>query len=399
MNTNKLAIDGGTPVRTRPFPEWPVFDESEIAAVTAVVRSGAWGELAGTKVHEFERAFAAYQQARHGVCVVNGTAALQIALRGLGVRAGDEVITTSYTFIATPNAALSLGATPIFVDIDPDTFLIDPARIEAAITERTRAIIPVHLFGAACDMDAILAIARRHGLRVLEDACQAWGAEWNGRRVGALGDIGAFSFQSSKNISAGEGGILVTNDDALEELVWSLHNVGRRRGGEWYEHVRVGWNYRMTELQAALLLAQFARLPGQTAIRAANARDLSARLAEIPGIRPPVVDPRVTAHAWHVFLLRYNAAAFGGMSRDAFLDALRAEGIPCGPGYAPLTESEAILRGFEEIGAREGPRPCPIAERVARHEAVYLTQNLLLGTRADMDSIVEAIAKIQRCRG
>jgi dTDP-4-amino-4,6-dideoxygalactose transaminase len=399
MNTNKLAIDGGTPVRARPFPEWPVFDESEIAAVTEVVRSGKWGELAGTKVREFERAFAAYQQARHGVCVVNGTAALQIALRALGVRAGDEVITTSYTFIATPNAALSLGATPVFADIDPDTFLLDPAAIEAAITERTRAIIPVHLFGAACDMDAIRAIARRRGLRVLEDACQAWGAEWNGRRVGALGDIGAFSFQSSKNINAGEGGILVTNDDALEELVWSLHNVGRRRGGEWYEHVRVGWNYRMTELQAALLLAQFARLPAQTALRAANARYLIEGLARIPGIRPPAVDPRVTGHAWHVFLLRYDAAAFGGMTRDAFLDALRAEGIPCGPGYSPLTQSEAILRGFEEIGAREGPRPCPIAERVARREAVYLTQNLLLGTRDDMDSIVEAVAKIQRGRG
>jgi dTDP-4-amino-4,6-dideoxygalactose transaminase len=399
MNTNKLAIDGGSPVRARPFPEWPVFDQAEIDAVTEVVRSGAWGELAGTRVHEFERAFAAYQQARHGVCVVNGTAALQIALRALGVRAGDEVITTSYTFIATPNAALSLGAKPVFVDIDPDTFLLDPARIEEAITDRTRAIVPVHLFGAACDMDAILEIARRRGLAVLEDACQAWGAEWNGRRVGALGDLGAFSFQSSKNINAGEGGILVTNDDALEDLAWSLHNVGRRRGGEWYEHVRVGWNYRMTEFQAAILLAQFARLPAQAAVRAANARYLSECLARVPGIRPPKVDPRVTAHAWHVFLLRYDGEAFGGMTRDAFLDALRAEGIPCGPGYFPLTQSEAIIQGFEEIGATEGPRPCPISERVARREAVYLTQNLLLGAHEDMDSIVEAVTKIQRARG
>jgi dTDP-4-amino-4,6-dideoxygalactose transaminase len=328
MSTNKLAIDGGTPVRERPFPDWPVFDEAEVEAVTEVVRSGTWGELTGTKVREFERAFAAYQEAKHGVCVVNGTAALQIGLRALGVRAGDEVIMPSYTFIATPNAALSLGATPVFVDIDPDTFLLDPARIVEVITPRTRAIVPVHLFGSACDMDAILDIARRHGLAVLEDACQAWGAEWNGRRVGALGDLGAFSFQSSKNINAGEGGIIVTNDDALEELAWSLHNVGRRRGGEWYEHVRVGGNYRMTEFQAAILLVQLTRLPAQTAVRAANACYLCERLADTPGVRPPKVDPRVTGHAWHVFMMRYDGAAFGGMTRDAFLDALRAEGIP-----------------------------------------------------------------------
>ncbi len=273
-----------TPVRARPFPDWPVFDEREIEALTEVVRSGKWGELAGSKVLEFQRAFAAYQQARHGVCVVNGTAALQIGLRALGVGPGDEVITTSYTFIATPNAALSLGAVPVFVDIDPDTYLLDPACIEDAITDRTHAIVPVHLFGAACDMDAILDIARRRHLAVLEDACQAWGAEWNGRRVGALGDLGTFSFQSSKNINAGEGGMIVTNDDALEDLVWSLHNVGRRRGGEWYEHVRVGWNYRMTEFQAAMLLVQLTRLPEQMAD---------------PGGERPLPGRAVGAHAGH----------------------------------------------------------------------------------------------------
>ena len=268
MSNDKLKIDGGQPVRTQPFPDWPVFDEREIEAVTEVVRSGKWGELVGTKVIEFQRAFAAFQQAKHGVCVVNGTAALQVAMRALGLRPDDEIITTSYTFIATPNAALSLGAVPVFVDIDPDTYLIDPSRIEDAISERTRAIMPVHLFGCSCDMDAILDIARRHHLAVLEDACQAWGAEWNGRRVGALGELGTFSFQSSKNINAGEGGMIVTNDDALEDLVWSLHNVGRRRGGEWYEHVRVGWNYRMTEFQAAILLVQLTRLPEHMATRA-----------------------------------------------------------------------------------------------------------------------------------
>jgi dTDP-4-amino-4,6-dideoxygalactose transaminase len=226
-----LAINGGKPVRTEPFPAWPVFDEREIEAVSEVARSGKWGCLAGNKVHQFEREFAAFQQARHGICVVNGTAALQIAMRAIGVGSGDEVITTSYTFIATPNAPLSLGAVPVFVDIDPATYEIDATKIEEAITERTKAILPVHIFGCPADMDGILDVARRHNLAVAEDACQAWGAEWKGRRVGALSDLGTFSFQLSKNITAGEGGIIVTNDDRLEEMVWSLHNVGRRKGG------------------------------------------------------------------------------------------------------------------------------------------------------------------------
>jgi dTDP-4-amino-4,6-dideoxygalactose transaminase len=395
----RLAIDGGNPVRTAPFPAWPVFDEREVEAVTEVVRSGNWGSLAGDKVKQFEVAFAAYQQSKYGICVVNGTAALQIAMRALGIKAGDEVITTSYTFIATPNAALSLDAVPVFVDIDPDSYLMDPSKIEEAITERTRAIMPVHLFGCPADMDAIMDIARRHNLAVVEDACQAWGAEWNGRRVGAIGQLGAFSFQSSKNIAAGEGGIILTNDDRLEEIVWSLHNVGRRRGGEWYEHVRVGWNYRMTEWQGAILLVQLTRLAEQTAVRARNARYLQERLLQVPGIRPPKVDPRVTNHAWHVFLVRYDSEAFGGMKRDEFLEALNAEGIPCGPGYSPLTRSEAIIEAFRHLGVDEGPRQCPIAEHVSRAEAVYLTQNLLLGNCEDMDGIVEAVAKIQQARG
>ena len=396
---DKLAINGGKPVRTEPFPAWPVFDEREIEAVTEVVRSGNWGCLAGDKVHQFERAFADFQQAKHGICVVNGTAALQIAMRAIGVGSGDEVITTSYTFIATPNAALSLGAVPVFVDIDPDTYLIDATKIEAAITERTKAILPVHIFGCPADMDAILDIGRRHNLAVVEDACQAWGAEWNGRRVGALGHLGAFSFQMSKNITAGEGGIIVTNRDEIEEIVWSLHNVGRRKGGLWYEHVRLGWNYRLTEWQGAILLVQLTRLPEHMAIRDRNAAYLLSELREIPGVRPLKVDTRVTRHAWHVFMMRYDAEAFGGMHRNDFIKALTAEGIPCAPGYTPLTHSEAILDGLRRLGIEEPPRPCPQAERVCREEAAYLAQNVLLGTKRDMDSIVEAIAKIQRAVG
>jgi dTDP-4-amino-4,6-dideoxygalactose transaminase len=396
---DKLAINGGKPVRTAPFTAWPMFDEREVEAITDVVRSGKWGCLVGDKVHQFEREFAVFQQARYGICVVNGTAALQIAMRAVGAGAGDEVITTSYTFIATPNAALSLGAVPVFCDIDPDTYGIDATKAEALITERTRAILPVHIFGCPCDMDAILDIARRHNLAVVEDACQAWGAEWKGRRVGALGRLGCFSFQLSKNITAGEGGIIVTNDDQIEEVIWSLHNVGRRKGGLWYEHVRLGWNYRMTEWQGAILLVQLTRLPEHMAIRDRNATYLTDQLATIPGIRPLKVDPRVTRHAWHVYMVRYDPYAFGGKHRNEFLKALQAEGIPCGPGYTPLTSSPAVLDGLKSLGVDDLPRPCPVAEHACNEEAAYFTQNMLLDTQADMDSIVEAVVKIQRAWG
>lgn len=395
---NRLAIDGGTPVRTTPFPSWPVFDEREVEALKEVVHSGVWGAMDGSKVKQFEKEFAAYQQAKHGTCIVNGTAALEVAMSALGVQPGDEIITTSYTFIATPNAALSLGAFPVFVDIDPDTYSIDATRIEEAITERTKAILPVHITGCPADMDHIMDIAQRHNLAVVEDACQAWGAEWKGRRVGAVGNCGTFSFQSSKNITAGEGGIILTNDDDLADVLWSLHNVGRRRGGEWYEHVRLGWNYRMTEWQGAILLVQLTRLPEQTAIRDRNAHYLREQLSQIEGVQPLKIDERVTQHAWHIFIIRYQAEAFGGLSRDDFLKALNAEGIPCGPGYTPLTHSPAVIEGLKKMGL-PGPRPCPIAERVCRNEAVYLTQNMLLGTIQDMDSIVEAIAKVQAAKG
>src|SRR5690606_8381823 len=277
--SNPLAIDGGTPVRSQPFPAWPVFDHREGRALLEVLHSGHWGALTGTKVPAFEKAFAQFQDAAYGVCVPNGTIALELALRALGVGPGDEVITTPYTFIATASAAFAVGARPVFVDIDPDSLNLDPDRLEAAITERTKVIAPVHIGGHSADMDGVLRVAAAHGLRVLEDAAQAWGASWRGRRVGALGDLGIFSFQSSKNITAGEGGIVLTNDAELAELCWSIHNVGRVPGGEWYQHERLGSNLRMTEWQAAVLLAQLERLPEQLALREANARYLAERLA------------------------------------------------------------------------------------------------------------------------
>jgi len=401
--SHKLAIDGGTPVRTAPFLSWPVFDQREEKALIEVLHSGDWGVLTGTKVKEFEQRFAAYQESRYGTCVVNGTAALEIAMRALDVGPGDEVITTPYTFIATVNAILLVGAVPVFVDIDPETCLMDTGQLKAAITDRTKAIMPVHLAGCPVDMDAIMDVASRHGLAVVEDACQAWGAEWRGQRVGAIGALGTFSFQASKNITAGEGGIIVTNDDELAERCWSLHNVGRRHGGAWYEHVRIGWNYRMTEWQGAVLLVQLERLDGHQARRDANARYLREQLVAVDGVYPLTVDPRVTRHSWHLFIFRYDADEFGGLPRDRFLETLKAEGIPCMPGYVPLHRTPAVVEGInrnrrliEGTSSEDWDPPhLPALERICRQECVWLPQNVLLGDQKDMHDIVEAIAKIK----
>lgn len=225
--TGQLAIDGGQPVRATPFPQWPIAGEREEQLLLEVLHSGRWEALGGDKVTTFAARFAAFQGARFGTCVPNGTMALELALRAVGVGPGDEVITTPYTFIATASAALGLGAKPIFVDIVPGACNIDPTRIADAITSRTKAILPVHIGGQPADLDGVLEVADQHGIPVVEDAAQAWGAAWQGRPVGALGALGTFSFQASKNLTAGEGGIVVTNDEALNERCWSLHNVAR----------------------------------------------------------------------------------------------------------------------------------------------------------------------------
>lgn len=394
----RLAIDGGQPIRTRPFPAWPISGEREEQLLLEVLRSGDWGTLTGDKVTTFAAQFAAFQGARFGVCVPNGTLALELALRAVGVGPGDEVITTPYTFIATASAALGLGAKPVFVDIDPATGNLDPARIAPAITTRTKAILPVHLGGQPADLDGILEVAAQHGVPVVEDACQAWGAAWRGRAVGAIGALGTFSFQSSKNITAGEGGIVVTNDEVLYERCWSLHNAGRIRDGAWYQHEALGWNFRMAEWSGAILIAQLERLPEQMPRREAAARYLDEAFADLPGITPLAIDPRVTRHARHLYLARYDAAEFGGRSRTDFLAALRAEGIAgVSAGYVPLTKSPAIRRALTDlfgVAAVGELAACPAADRAAE-EIFWLPQQVLLDDQEGLDTIGAAIAKIR----
>lgn len=394
----QLAVNGGSPVRDRPWPSWPVWDQTEEQALIDLVRSGRWFSANGTQVKEFGERWAAYQGARYAIPCTNGTHAIELALRGAGVKAGDEVIVPPYTFIASASAVVQVNAVPIFADVDPSTANLDPRAAEAAITERTRAILAVHIAGGPADLDALGELARRRNLLLIEDAAQAHGAEWRGQRVGALGACGTFSFQASKNLNAGEGGVVVTNDEELFDRVWSLHNVGRVREGGWYEHGVLSGNYRMTEWQAAILLAQMTRLDEQTERRNENAQYLAAELARIPGIAPAGRDERVTRHAYHLFLLRYQASEFNGLSRDDFLAAMRAEGVPCSPGYTPLYRNDAfrVDADTHPFAGRVGYREVrlPVVEQLC-DEAVWFSQSLLLGTQGDMDDVVAAVRKIQ----
>jgi len=401
--SDRLAIDGGVPVRTKGWPAWPVHGEEEERLLLDVLRSGQWWSVGGQRVPEFEEAFARSQDARYAVCVTNGTAAIEIALRALGIGCGDEVIVPPYTFIATASSVLAVGATPVFADIEPGSLNIAPAAVEAAITDRTRAVIPVHIAGCPANMDGVLAVAEAHGLAVIEDAAQAHAAEWKGTKVGALGHCGTFSFQASKNLNAGEGGAIVTNRDDVADKCWSVHNVGRTRSGKWYEHHVLGGNFRMTEWQAAILLAQLARVPEQTERRTSNARILTEGLGPISGIITLPPDPRVTRHAYHLYVFRYDPSGFGSRGRDEFLRALNAEGVPCGAGYVPLYKEVVFQRKTAGVGAwcKAGravdyaASACPVCEQVCT-DAVWLFQTQLLGEPSDMEDVVEAVARIQR---
>ena len=404
--TEKLASEGGVPVREKEgksWPRWPIYDEREERALLEVLHSNEWWYVGGTQGKLLEQEFAAFQDAKFGLACTNGTAALDIALRALGVGCGDEVIVPPYTFVATASAVLSVSATPVFVDIEGDTLNIDPTLIEAAITPRTRAIIAVHIAGRPADMDALLTIARKHNLFLIEDAAQAHAAAWKGTKVGALGDFGTFSLQASKNLNAGEGGLMVTNNEELAEAAWSVIHVGRVRSGRWYEHRVLGSNFRMTEFQAAIARVQLQRLPEQTALRTENATYLTSLLKDIPGIRLTSDDPRITCHAWHLFPFRYEPEGFGGKSYTEFIRALNGEGIPCSSGYVPLYKEALFARYAQRQGAWcqagqaiDYPNLClPVCEQVCQ-DTVWMQQNLLLSTKADMEDIATAIAKIQQ---
>ena len=332
-NTDVPALLGGTPVHSGGWPGWPTWRASWEPAVLDVLRSRRWYRGSGKTVDEFESAYATLLGAKRCLATASGTTALQVALHVMDVDAGDEVIVSPFTFIATYNAILLSKALPVFADTDPETLTIDPASIESRITDRTRAIMPVHIYGLPCEMAPITALAEKRGLAVVEDACQAWLAEYQGRKCGTLGDLGCFSFQESKHLPSGEGGAITGDRDDLVDRCHSFHNCGRPYGtvkGTGY--FACGGNYRMQHVQAAMLLQQIDKLIQDTARRRESADYLSAELGRVPGIKA-VRLPADSRAAWHLFPFRYDEREFSGLTRNQFVRALRAEGVPGGAGY------------------------------------------------------------------
>jgi dTDP-4-amino-4,6-dideoxygalactose transaminase len=405
MTMPQLALFGGKPVRTKPFTCWPVFGRTDEIRLLRALRSGKWGKLHGPEVGEFESRFAAMHGCTHGIGVVNGTVSLRIALMAAGIRAGDEVIIPPYTFFSTASAVIEANAVPVFADIDLETFNLDPAAVAAALTSRTRAVIPVHFAGQVADMGGIKAIARKRKLVVIEDAAHAHGASYENRPAGSLGHMASFSFQSSKNLTAGEGGLITTNDDTLAECCRSIHNCGRVPGGLWYEHHVASGNYRLGEFQGAILNSQLDRLEAQTRRRDRNGRYLAARLAKLPGLHPQKRPPECTRHSYHLFMLRIDGDAFGA-PRSAVIEALKAEGVPSSAGYGfslhrqPMFQNRAFGPYLARITATPDYRKvrCPNSDLLCREQAVWIEQNAFLGPRGDMDDIALAFEKVHQNR-
>jgi dTDP-4-amino-4,6-dideoxygalactose transaminase len=401
------AILGGAKTHPAPFPSWPVFDQTEERAILDTLRSGKWYRGTGKMVDHFQQAYANLTGARFCLAVANGTSALLASLSALDVEPGDEVLVPPYTFIATVNVVLQHRALPVFVDTDAETFQMDARKIEAAITPRTRVIVPVHLGGSACDLDAILPIADRRGIPVLEDACQAHLAEWRGRKVGTYGKAGCFSFQASKNLNCGEGGAILCNDENLFERCYSFHNngTGLRRRIPTFSYDSSGGNLRMPEFQAALLMAQMTRIEAQAAARMSNATYLTSMLNQMPGITAARTYEGCTRNAYHLYMFRYDKSQFAGLPRAAFLKALAAEGVPASGGYRPLNTEpflkEALnARGYQRLfppkalAAWEERNRCPVNDRLCE-EAVWFSQTVLLAPRRSMELIADAIRKLQ----
>ena len=399
---NQLAFYGGPKTVSKQFP-WPIYDEAEVNAVVEVVKSGAWANPnCDGLVAKFEMEFSAFCGSKYAITCANGSVAIRLALMACGVKPGDEVLIPPYSFIATASVVVEVNCVPVFVDIDPETYNISPSEIEKAITPRTKAIIPVHFAGQACNMDEIMAIANKHNLKVIEDACHAPGGEYKDKKLGSIGHAGCFSFQSSKNLNSGEGGIVITDDEDLFKMVASLRNVGRVKGGQWYEHHFLGCNYRITQLQTAILSLQLKRLEAQTQSRNENGLYLNSLLQSIPGITPLARGHGETLHTYHLYIFKYDKTYFNNISKREFAELLAAEGVPSFMGYPEPLYKQPVFqqKNFMCYALPESVDYtkvyCPIAEQACYEEAVWILQHAMLGTKEDMNNFAEAIRKIQR---
>ena len=403
---SRLAIHGGKPVRdvgARPWPGWPPINERRWkhheAGFREVYRSATEG-LPRPRGKRFAKRFCDYLGTSHGLLTTCGSSALKLALcaatdsDGLGYN--GECIVPQYTFIATAHTALEMNFSVRFVDVDPETGCLDPDAFEAAITTPTRVVVPVDILGHPADMDRINAIARKHNLAVVEDACQAHGASYKNRKCGSLGDAGCFSFQSTKNLTSGEGGFVATDSAEIYKRIHTLHDVGKAPSGMSWDAPQLGYNYRASEYIAVLLENRLAELDAYAERRNKAARYFDHALKSIAGLRPARVADFVTNHAWHLYPMRYDPDGFGGKSRDEFLAALRAEGVPCSSGYdRPLSEHGGIVAVKNRHPALIAAEPSPNTEHIGA-TAVWFSQTLLTADRRDLADVPEAIHRIQK---
>ncbi len=403
----KLAIAGGRPLRRKPFSTWPVHSNREARSLLQVLRSANWGGYPFPNAHAsaFARRYAKFHGAKYGVALANGTVAIEVALKTIDIKPGDEVIVPAYTWEGTVGPILLLNAVPVFVDVHPDTYCLDARLIEKVLTPKTRAILPVHLAMNFADLDAILDIAGSRKIAVIEDCAHAHGGRWRGKGAGATGDVGCFSFQSSKLMSSGEGGALITSNLEYYERAQSYVNCGRASATDEFRHRLIGFNHRITEFQAAVLEAQLERLPMQARTRQANMEYFEKRLRGTPGLAFLKRDKRITRVAAYQFVFKYLAEHFAEVPRAAFLAALELEGIPCdGLFYEPVYRSALFPVKPEEYPALSWGRAqpidlktlyhCPVSERAAYSEAVWLPHHIFLGSRKDTDDIADAVLKV-----
>ncbi|QGY47468.1 DegT/DnrJ/EryC1/StrS family aminotransferase [Maribellus comscasis] len=409
-SSKKLALYGGEKVRNVAWPDWPVWDKTAEDGIVEMLRSGRWWRGSGEHVEDFEQKYAQLMGTKRCLATASGTTSLLVATHVLGVDAGDEVLVSPFTFIATYNVIFMNKALPVFVDTDPETFLIDPSKIEEKITSRTSAILPVHIYGLPVDMDEVNKVAQKNDLKVIEDACQAWLGEYKGKKLGTLGDLGCFSFQNSKNLPTGEGGAIVGNDDEIMDRCYSFHNCGRPFGRveRTSDYPIRGSNRRMQQIQALMLLSQMKRIERDADIRLENAKYLDERLAEIPGIVPYKLVTDDARSAYHLYPFRFVSEEFGKVSREQFIKALRAEGVPCSSGYGRqnydgLIEEALNSKGYKRLFSEQRLKQwreenvLPGNDQLA-DEAVIFSQRMLLGNKHDMDDIVNAVTKIYENR-
>ncbi len=387
MSRQELAINGGPQVRQKPYPPWPALGDDDIAAVAEVLRAGRLTQLSGGAVAAFEKAFAAWHGVRHCIATSSGTTAIHTALAALDIGPGDDVIVPAHTFIASATPVLHQRAIPVFADVDPRTFCLSPESVSERMSERTKAIIAVHLNGHPVEMGALLALAKPRGVIVIEDAAQAHGALYNGRKVGTLGQLGCFSFWEDKIITTGgEGGCVITDDDVLAERMRRIrhHGEGLVEGERQYYHLELGYNYRMTSMQAATGLVQLGRLEEYLEARRRNAAYLTERLANVDAVEPPYVEPHAV-HSYYKYICRLRPES--GIDIDWFVQAVAAEGIPISRRYPTPLPQQPVFRdaGFSD-------QPCPVAERLCGELFTLLVHPTV--TEEDLDDVVRAIGKV-----